>query len=240
MRQLHTDIGRTIIASLPHGAEQHLVVVGQTLLPSLNANAPTLGADDGAAFTRVGLNRLDPAQQGEIDFALVDLAPHATLTDLKRAFSSSNYTVTGTAAPGYIASYGHVESTPLVLAGLLTLLGIGVLAHLLVTSVRARHKELAVLKTLGCTRGQLLMMVVWHAVLLALIALTIGLTLGVVLGRVAWTHFALSLGLATNLTTPSAQLAAIAVTGLAVAALIASIPARNATRIAPARALRAE
>ncbi len=240
MRQLHTAVGRTIDATTANGARETLHVVGETLLPALNSNAPTLGADDGAAFTRAGLDRLDPGQQGEIDFALVDLAPRTTIADLRQAFGSSDYSVTGASAPGYIASYGNVESTPLVLAGLLSLLGLGVLAHLLVTSVRQRQRELAVLKTLGCTRRQLLLMVVWQALLLALIALTVGLTVGVVLGRAAWLHFARGLGLAPLVDVPTAQLAAIVVVGLAFAGLIASIPARAATRIVPARVLRTE
>jgi hypothetical protein len=240
MHQLHTAVGHTITVRRPSGTKQTVRVVGQTLLPSLNSNAPTLGADDGAAFTRAGLDRLDPGQRDVINFALVDLARHATLADLERTFSSSDYIVTGAAPPGYIASYGDVASTPLVLAGLLSLLGIGVLTHLLATSVRARGRELAVLKTLGCTRGQLLVMVVWQALLLVLIALTLGLTAGVLLGRAAWMHFAVGLGLAPPVQIPSAQLAAIAAIGLVLAALIASIPARAATRIVPARMLRAE
>jgi FtsX-like permease family len=240
MRQLHTAIGQSITATSLHGLKHQLHVVGQTLLPSLNSNAPALGADDGAAFTRAGLDRLDPGQQSEIDFALVDLAPHATFADLRRTFSSSDYTVTAAAPPGYIASYGNVEKTPLVLAGMLTLLGIGVLAHLLVTSVRARSRELAVLKTLGCTRNQLLIMVVWQALLLTAIALTVGLTAGVLLGRAAWTHFAVGLGLPPVVNIPAAQLAAIIAIGLTLAAFIASIPARAATQVVPAQMLRAE
>jgi FtsX-like permease family len=240
MRQLHTAVGSTITATSVSGTTQKLHVVGQTLLPSLNSNVPALGADDGAEFTRAGLDQLDPGQRHEIDFAIVDLAPHTTVTDLEHVFPSSDYVVTGASPPGYIASYGNVESTPLVLAGLLTLLGVGVLAHLLVTSVRQRQRELAVLKTLGCTRRQLPTMVVWQALLLTLIALVVGMTVGVLLGRAAWKHFALGLGLSPLTDVPYAQLTAIVVVGLALAAAIASMPARAATRIVPARLLRTE
>ena len=175
LRQLHRSVGDTLTATGSNGKREQLRIVGQTLLPSLNANAPTLGADDGAQLTRQGLARLNPDLGKEVDFMLVDLAPHATLFELRRVFDSNEFTVTGASPPGYIASYGNVQSTPLILAGLLTLLGIGVLAHLLVTSVRSSRRELAVFKTLGCTRNQLLVMVVWQALLLVLVALAVGL-----------------------------------------------------------------
>ena len=196
-------------------------IVGQTLLPSLNSDAPTLGADDGAQFTRQGLARLNPDLGSEVDFLLVDLAPHATLRDLRRAFDPNEFTVTGASPPAYIASYGNVQSTPLILAGLLTALGIGVLAHLLVTSVRSSRRELAVFKTLGCTRGQLLVMVVWQALVLVLVALAVGLAAGVLLGRGAWIRFATNLGLAPTVEIPTSQMVAIVIVGLVSAALIA-------------------
>ena len=83
---------------------------------------------------------------------LVDLAPHATLRNLRHELDPTEFTVTGASPPGYIARNVNVQS--LILAGFLAVLGIGVLAHLLVTSVRSSRRELAVLTTLGCTRGQ--------------------------------------------------------------------------------------
>jgi hypothetical protein len=239
LRQLHRSVGDTLTATGSSGKRERLRIVGQTLLPSLNANQPTLGADDGAQFTRPGLTRLNP-DLNEVDFLLVDLAPHATLFALRRVLDPNQFTVTGASPPAYIASYGNVQSTPLILAGLLTLLGIGVLAHLLVTSVRSSRRELAVLKTLGCTRGQLLVMVVWQALLLVAVALAAGLVAGVFLGRDAWIRFATGLGLAPTVDMPTLQIVAIAIVGLASAALIAWGPARAATRISPARVLNTE
>ncbi|MFI5047542.1 MAG: FtsX-like permease family protein, partial [Acidimicrobiia bacterium] len=240
LRQLHRSVGDTLTATGSNGKRERLRIVGQTLLPSLNSNTPTVGADDGAQLTRQGLARLNPDLGNEVDFLLVDLAPHTTLLDLRRVFDPNEFTVTGAVAPGYIASYGDVQSTPLILAGLLTLLGIGVLTHLLVTSVRSSRRELAVLKTLGCTRGQLMIMVVWQALALVLVALAAGLVAGVLLGRGAWIRFATGLGMASTVDIPTLQIVAIVLVGLVSAALIAWAPARAATRILPAQALRTE
>jgi putative ABC transport system permease protein len=240
LRQLHRSVGDTLDATGSNGKREQLRIVGKTLLPSLNANAPTLGADDGAQLTTQGLGRLNPDLRHETDFLLVDLAPHATLQDLRRVLDPEQFTVTGASPPAYIASYGNVQSTPLILAGLLTVLGIGVLAHLLVTSVRSSRRELAVLKTIGCTRGQLLVMVVWQALVLALAALAVGLVTGVVLGRDAWIRFATDLGLVPTAEIPTLQIVAIVIVGLVSAAVIAWGPARVATRILPARVLRTE
>lgn len=238
--QLGRSVGDTIFASSTDGTRTRLRIVGETLLPSLNVNAPTLGADEGAAFTRGGLAALNPDLRNETDFVLVDLAPHATLHDLRRAFPGDDFIVTGATPPAYIASYGDVTSTPLVLAGLLTVLGIGVLTHLLVTSVRSGRRDLAVLKTLGCTRGQLSVMVLWQALLVVLIALAVGLLIGVGLGRAAWTRFATDLGLVPAVDTPTLALGAIVVVGLVSALVIAWGPARAANRTVPARVLRTE
>ena len=63
--------------------------------------------------------------------------------------------MTGDQQPGDIRNYAAVRDTPLVLAAALAVLAVGTLAHVLLTGVRRRRRDLAVLKTLGCTRSQL-------------------------------------------------------------------------------------
>jgi ABC-type antimicrobial peptide transport system permease subunit len=238
LRQLHLTVGSTVTATPDRGPPVRLHVVGETLLPSLNPNEASVGADDGALLTRRGLLRLNPDLAGEIDFLLVDLAPHVDLHQVESRLGTGAYAVTGAAPPGDIASYGDVRSTPLLLAGLIALLGIGVLVHLLVTSVRSSRRELAVLKSLGSTRGQLRSMVLWEAVMLVGAALVVGVVLGVAAGRGAWAHFAGTLDLVPDTHLPVGDLAALAGVGLVSALIIASFPARAATRTPAARVLR--
>src|SRR5580698_5088935 len=60
--------------------------------------------------------------------------------------------------------------------------------------VRRRRRELALLKAIGMTRGQVRAVVAWQTTLTLLIAVLIGGPLGIIGGRLAWHAFAGSLG----------------------------------------------
>jgi ABC-type antimicrobial peptide transport system permease subunit len=139
-----------------------------------------------------------------------------------------------------VASFGSAQWIPLALSGLLALAAIGTLVHTLVTSVRRRRRDLAVLKTLGFVRRQVSATVAWQATTLAGIALLIGLPLGVALGRWGWTLFANSIGvLPVPVIDLRFVLLLIPVT-LILANLIALVPGRLAASTQPAAALKAE
>ena len=142
--------------------------------------------------------------------------------------------------PGDIKDYAAIRDTPLVLGTVLALLAVGTLAHVLLTSVRRRRRDLAVLKTLGLVRSQVLRVVSWEASALAAAALLIGLPLGVLAGRWAWALFAASAGVSGAADVPlPLVLLAIPVT-LVLANLIAAGPGWDAARLRPASVLRSE
>ena len=129
--------------------------------------------------------------------------------------------------------------TPLLLAGLLTILGVGVLAHVLVTSVRARQRDLAILKTIGFTRRQVSTTVAWQATTLVVLALALGVPIVLAFGRWIWQTFANDLGLSAGLVVPVVTIVGIAAAAL-LANLIAAMPARTAARTKAAIVLRRE
>jgi len=142
--------------------------------------------------------------------------------------------------PNDIKDYAGIRDTPLVLAAVLIVFAVGTLAHVLLTGVRRRRRDLALLKTLGFTRQQVLGVVAWEASAFAVVALLIGLPLGVLAGRWAWAYFAAAAGVPADATVPlTAVLLAIPVT-LALANLIAAWPGWTAARLRPAAVLRAE
>jgi hypothetical protein len=142
--------------------------------------------------------------------------------------------------PGDIKNYASIRDTPLALAVVLAVLAIGTLAHVLLTGVRRRRRDLALLKTLGFTRGQVLGTVAWEASAFAAVALLVGLPLGVVAGRWAWSLFANAAGVSAAATVPfTTVLLAIPATLLA-ANLIAAAPGWEAARLRPALVLRTE
>ena len=141
---------------------------------------------------------------------------------------------------GDVRNLQRVANLPRLLAGLVALLGLGTMTHALVTSVRRRRRDLAVLKTLGFTRGQVAATICWQATTFAVVALAIGLPLGVVAGRWAWQLTADTLGVQSSTVVPLAAMAAAAAGAVLAANLVAAVPGRVASRLRPATALRAE
>jgi FtsX-like permease family len=106
--------------------------------------------------------------------------------------------------------------------------------------VRRRRRELALLKAIGMTRGQIRAVVAWQTTLTLLIAVLIGGPLGIIGGRLAWHAFAGSLGVVPLVEVPLPAL----VGGLAVLVVagnvLAALPATVAARTRPGIGLRTE
>jgi ABC-type lipoprotein release transport system permease subunit len=220
------DIGDTVQAHAADGTPTRLRIVGQTAFPSLSLNA-TYGLGEGAAFTGDGLATLAP--DVEPSFFLVNLRDGASLDSVREHYGDE-LGIEGVRRPGDIESYSRIRATPVVLAGLLAVLGVGVLAHLLVTSIRNRRRDLAVMKTLGCTNCQLAFAVAWQATTLVVLALVVGVPLGIVGGRVVWRAFTEDLGIATTAAIPVVAFTGIVAAAVVVANLIAFAPGRSAAR----------
>jgi predicted lysophospholipase L1 biosynthesis ABC-type transport system permease subunit len=110
---------------------------------------------------------------------------------------------------GDVRNLQRVAKLPRLLAGLVALLGLGTMTHAVVTPVR-RRRDLAVLKTLGFTRGQVAATISWQATTFAVVALAIGLPSGVAAGRWAWQLTADTLGVQSSPVVPLAAMAAAA------------------------------
>jgi ABC-type lipoprotein release transport system permease subunit len=134
----------------------------------------------------------------------------------------------------------RVRSVPLILAGLLALFAAATLTHALLTSVRLRARDLAVLKTMGFVRRQIRATVAWQTSALAVTTLLFGLPLGVIVGRAVWSVFADSLGVPGD---PAISIAVFLVAvpaTLLLANMIGALPARAAARTEAAVVLRTE
>jgi ABC-type lipoprotein release transport system permease subunit len=142
--------------------------------------------------------------------------------------------------PSDIGNFTGVRDTPLVLGAVLALLAVGTIAHVLLTGVRRRRRDLAVLKTLGLLRSQLLRVVSWQATALAAVALLAGLPLGLLAGRWAWLLFAYSAGVGSQADVPVPLVLLVVPVTLILAVLLAAVPGWTAARIRPALILRSE
>jgi ABC-type antimicrobial peptide transport system permease subunit len=127
-----------------------------------------------------------------------------------------------------------------LLALLLALAGAATLTHTLVTSIRRRRRDLAILKTLGFVRRQVNAAVAWQSTTVAILALLVGLPVGIAGGRLLWNVFADSLGVVPEPVVSVGGTLLLVPAVLIVSNLIAAFPARSAGRTRPAIVLRTE
>ena len=182
-----------------------------------------------------------PADEGAVNVFLVRLAPgvdrKAAVASLQRDFPG---TVLTPYAPPEVENLRRIDTLPYVLAGLLGLLAAATIAHALVTSVRRRRHDLAILKTLGFVRQQVRATVAWQASTLSALSATLGLVAGFLGGRWLWIFFADQLGTRPEPAVPLVLLIVVVPASLALGNLIAAIPAHGAARTEPALVLRTE
>jgi hypothetical protein len=244
LARIGVGIGDTVRAQPDAGgASRRLRVVGRVVLPGLGTypGSDKTALGEGALLTKAELQRLGP------DFGpgpfLVALTPGATRADLGHQLVQDDPTVvevTGLQRPSDIVSYERVRTTPLVLAGVLALLAVATVAHALVTAVRRRRRDLALLKTLGFTRRQISVTVAWQATTLGAVALLIGVPVGVIVGRWAWTALADNLGTVAEPIVPVLAVVLAIPLVLLIANTVAFVPGRIAARLRPATVLRSK
>ena len=109
---------------------------------------------------------------------------------------------------------------------------------MVVLAVRRRRHELAVLAALGMTRPQRARIVVAMAATLIGFGLLVGIPVGVLLGSYVWNLMASGLRVDWTAIVPVVEVLGIAVAAIALALLVALLPARSAFRVRPAPELR--
>ena len=227
------------------GADRYRVV-GRVVMPLFSApgaeEGDTQAVADGAVFTGAGLQRLSEADlsAGRL---VVRWRPDADLVAAKTRFADLPGGVRaplGATVPLEVDRLEQLWILPWLLGGFLGLIGILAVGYGVVTAAHRRARDLAVLKTLGFRRRQVLETVATQATVFGLVGLGIGVPLGVVLGRLAWELTAAQVGLASFPTVPVLAVAGFAVVTLAIVNAVAWLPARRAAHLRPATVLRSE
>jgi predicted lysophospholipase L1 biosynthesis ABC-type transport system permease subunit len=179
----------------------------------------------------------------------IDLAPGASSKALVARISDANpggtpggtYRLPSSRIQGAaIVDAGRMGRQPLTLAVAVAAGAVLSLALALLASVRRRRRELALLKTLGLTRRQVMAAVAWQASVILAVAGVAGVPLGVAAGHWAWVAFATSLGAVPVTVVPVPALLAGFGVLLAAGNLLATGPGAVAARTPPAAVLRAE
>jgi FtsX-like permease family len=240
MRTLGKQIGETVVATTA-GASRRLRVVGRLIVSTGDSNAAVTPGRGAIAHVDLWRHLSPPGTPISPGSYFVRLDP---ASDRRRAIEQLQHdfpnTVLFPLKPPDITNLERVGYLPGLLASLVALLALGTTAHALITSVRRRRRDLAILKTLGFTRGQVSQTVAWQATTFALIAALAGLPVGMAIGRWAWRLVADQLGVAAGPVVPTASVLAIAVGALLAANLAAAGPGWVAARIRPAIVLRSE
>jgi putative ABC transport system permease protein len=241
--RLRVQIGDTVqvAAPGPSPSAASARVVGIALFPDKDEGNFT----GSVGFTGVGfaLHAADPTGDPEVRTAIT-LSPSVALADevhrldeeLPGRVSNSSYPF----PPGDVANLASVRAFPGWLAVFLSALGVAVLAHMVVTTIRRRHTELATLRAIGLTPRQLTQCLQWQSVTVALVALAAGLPLGIIGGRLAWHAVTKPIGVATDTSQPVGPEALFVAGLVVVAALLARLFARTLSRRPPAYELRTE
>lgn len=231
-----------------------LTIVGTATLPAIG-NTDTLHVSMGTgavlpidvetAAIKRALTSADPLQNGP-NYVVVRLRPNvsraAGLASLQRVAAAvtkrvdadpnagGTFAVVPVQQPAEIVNYRSMGNTPALLAGALAVGAVVALGLALTASVRRRRRDLALLKTLGFTRRQLVATVASQATIAGLVGVIIGIPIGVLLGRWLWTLFAREIYAVPQPTVPTLSIIYIAVGALVLANLVAAIPAIQAAR----------
>ena len=251
MRQAGVQIGDTVRVGVAGGTDppppppRTMRVVGEVISPTSLFGESEVG--DGAAITvAAGVRLVGQQFTREMVDGLAYLIQfregvqtQAEVNRLLARFPDGTYS-SPSAHRGDISTLGRITEVPLVFALLLGALALATLAQTLITSVRARRRDLAILKTLGFSRRQIRGLVAWQASTLMAVALAFGLPLGLLAGRWIWRAFAGGIAVVPRSTLSPWWFPAAVVATLVLANLIAAIPARTAARTRPAVILRSE
>jgi hypothetical protein len=248
LQQLHRRVGQTVQVQGPTGRPVTIHIVGRMISPSVGdlfTNGMGVGGwVSGAVVHEQQANeRSNPSDTPPTVFTLfaVRYAPGvshaAALANLRHEFGG---TVLRQLPSEDVINLQSVDRLPPLLAGLVALLGLATVGNALVSSVRRRGKDLAILKTLGFFRRQLMLVIVWQATSFSVLALLIGVPLGVVGGRWAWILVSSGIGSVSPPVVPLLGIALVVPVTLLIANALAAWPGYEAARTAPSAELRTE
>ncbi len=240
LKELRLSIGDRV--RIGSGDGSLVRVVGVALLPATSHT----DYDQSGWMTQAGMARATSPTGRDLaaeDYVLVrwraGTDAEAAQRRLARIGGNDLFPIPAT-LPAAVVDLGRIEDLPVALALFFGLLACATVAHALVTTVRRRRRDLAVLRSMGFTRRQTRLAITWQATLLALVGIIVGVPLGVAAGRFAWRWLADDFPLAYVPPLAWVAIGAVAVIAVALANLLAAGPAHVATRIRPAETLRTE
>jgi putative ABC transport system permease protein len=210
----------------------------------------SLGAETRVAFTEPVAQQLLLGKQGVYSVINVRAQEGVSPTKLRD-------TIQATLGGGYVvrtrqqvaadqatdveAFLGFLRSFLLGFAGVALFVGVFLILNTFSILVAQRTRELALLRSLGASRGQVLGSVLVEAVVVGLLAATLGLAAGIGVATLLRTVMQAQSGLTlpdARFTLPAAAVVASYLVGVLVTVVAALLPALRASRVPPMAALR--
>ncbi|MFI5034974.1 MAG: FtsX-like permease family protein [Acidimicrobiales bacterium] len=254
LNRLHRAVGDTVSVSAAHGRVAHLTIVGTATMPAIGvAGSSHLEMGTGALLSYrlipPGARNLFDSPRPGPNAILVRMRPSVSPERARRSLDviantlqvqGSGGSVLGVQRPAEIINYQTLGRTPDLLGAALAAGAAIGLAMTLVTLVRRRRRDLALLKTLGFTRRQLAATIAWQATVDVGLGCVVGVPLGVALGRYLWVLFARGIYAVPLPVVPLGTVLLVGLAALALANLAAALPGRIAAHTPTALLLRAE
>jgi hypothetical protein len=243
LRRLHTSVGKTVKVGDGEHSQTMRIVGRSVLTPVIVNDQVRLG--EGAVVTMKAFNDLappdsDPESLGENVFLMRFRPGVNRAAVLGRLRSDFPGTVLTAVRPADVENLRRVNGLPGLLAILFAAVALLTVGHMLVSSVRRRRHDIAILRTMGFVRRQVTATVAWQATTVILIGLVVGIPIGIVLGRWTWAVIANQLGVRDVTVVPVLVVLLIAAASIVAANALASVPGLVAARTRPAEILRTE
>ena len=244
-------------------ATAHKIAVGQSIQYVINGGAKQAfvvsgiagyGSADSLAGATISLFRLDVVQaalglDGKFDQIEAAATPGTTETELRDriaaglpgyAEAATEATVIGQQVSGIDSFFGILRTILLVFALIALFVGSYIIINTFSILIAQRTRELALLRALGATRGQVFRMVVAEALIVGVIASAIGCVAGLLLAHGLYSVVSsLGNGLPhADLVLQTSTVIIGLVLGTAITVVASILPARKASRVAPVEAIR--
>jgi hypothetical protein len=254
LETLHKVVGDTVVVTSEGRKRTTLQIVGTATMP---------------AYGQAGNAHLEMGIGAVMDYTLIPLVkrdiydlppgPNAILVRFKDGVSmaqgkksiqravrlagggsGSANLINSVERPAEIVDYRALGNTPIELGTVLAGGALVALGMTLMSSVRRRRRDIALLKALGFSRQQVIATVAIQSSIAVGLGALIGIPLGIIVGRTLWNRFASTIHAVPKVIVPTWTLLIIAAAALVLANVIAALPARIAARTPPALLLRAE
>ncbi|HVE45617.1 MAG TPA: FtsX-like permease family protein [Acidimicrobiales bacterium] len=227
-KSLGAGVGDQVTIKGP-GPARRFRVTGLAVVPSVEGLD---GVGQDGVVTMRALARLDPEIQPS--------AATVTFREGAPAGTAERLGVGPFSDPVVITNLARIRSIPFVLAGLVGALAVLTVVHVMVTSVRHRRRDVAVLRSLGADSRWISRVVHWQATTFSLVPLALGVPIGLVAGRLLFRTFADAVGTVPDASFPYALLAVVTLGMVVLANAVTVVPARRARRSAAAPLLSSE